>query len=101
MSAVNAGSVADLKPNEKKVVEVNGAKVLVVNLNGSIFAIGDKCTHRGCSLSKGTIMGDNLKCACHGSTFNLKTGALVKGPAKNPEPMYKVKIEENQIMVSA
>jgi nitrite reductase/ring-hydroxylating ferredoxin subunit len=79
MTLVNVASTADLKPNEKKAVEVNGVKVLLVNLNGIFYAIGDKCTHRGCSLSKGTIMGDNLQCACHGSTFNLKTGSC-EGP---------------------
>jgi 3-phenylpropionate/trans-cinnamate dioxygenase ferredoxin subunit len=101
MAPANIASSADLKPNEKKAVEVNGAKVLLVNLNGTYYAIGDKCTHRGCSLSKGTINGDTLQCACHGSTFNLKTGEVVKGPAKNPEPKYNVKVENNQVLISA
>ncbi len=101
MVPVNIASTADLKPNEKKTVEVNGAKVLLVNLNGTYYAIGDKCTHRGCSLSKGTIKDDTLQCACHGSTFNLKTGEVVKGPAKNPEPKYNVKVENNQVLISA
>jgi len=100
MTLVNVASTADLKPNEKKAVEVNGTKVLLVNLGGTYYAIGDKCTHRGCSLSKGTIMGDNLQCACHGSTFNLKTGAVVKGPAKNPELKYEVKVEGDKISIN-
>ena len=101
MTDVNVAYSADLKPNEKKAVTVNGVKVLLVNLNGTYFAIGDKCTHQGCSLSNGTIKGDTVQCACHGSTFNLKTGDVIKGPAPKPEPKYEVKVEGNKISINA
>jgi len=80
-------------------LELGGKPVLLVNLDGSFYAIGGKCTHRGCMLKDGTIKGERIQCACHGSTFELKTGALFKGPAMEPEPYFEVKIEGDQVLI--
>jgi nitrite reductase/ring-hydroxylating ferredoxin subunit len=42
-----------------------------------------------------------VKCPCHGSKFNVKTGEVVHGPAAKPEPKYTVKVEEGQILIDA
>jgi 3-phenylpropionate/trans-cinnamate dioxygenase ferredoxin subunit len=54
----------------------------------------------GCMLSDGELTGENVKCVCHGSIFSLKTGGVVKGPARQPEPAYQVKVEGEDIMVA-
>jgi nitrite reductase/ring-hydroxylating ferredoxin subunit len=72
---------------------------LLVDLENEYYAIGGKCTHRGCMLSDGTLEGSRIRCICHGSTFELKTGAVYKGPAAKPEPSYRVRIEDDQIQV--
>jgi nitrite reductase/ring-hydroxylating ferredoxin subunit len=100
MALVKVASAGDLKPNQMKAVDAEGKPVLLVNLNGTFYAIGNKCTHRGCLLSKGTLNGDTVKCGCHGSIFDVKTGNVVKGPAKNAEPKNEVKIENDQVMIS-
>ena len=50
-------------------------------------------------LVDGTLEGSNVKCRCHGSTYDLKTGAIVKGPTTAPEPSYRVKIDNGAIYV--
>ena len=82
-----------------KSVDVNGKTILLTNLRDEYYAIGDKCTHRNCKLSKGTLNGDVVKCPCHGSRFNVKTGEALGGPAVKPEPKYEIKIEDNQIQI--
>jgi nitrite reductase/ring-hydroxylating ferredoxin subunit len=99
MAVIKLASTTDLKPNQMKEVKANGASILLVNLDGSFYAIGNKCTHRGCALSRGALSGDTLKCACHGSVFNVKTGKVVHGPAKKPEPKYELQISGDQILV--
>jgi nitrite reductase/ring-hydroxylating ferredoxin subunit len=99
MTPIKLASTADLKPNQMKAVNANGTPILLVNLNGSFYAIGNKCTHRGCALSNGTLNGDTLKCACHGSVFNVKTGEVIGGPAKKPEPKYELQVSGDQILV--
>ena len=100
LALVKLASVEDLKPNQMKAVEANGKKILLVNLSGTYYAIGNKCTHRGCILSNGSLKGDTVQCGCHSAVFDVKTGNVVKGPAKEPEPKYAVKVENGQVMVS-
>lgn len=99
MGFIVAASSSELKPGDIKGVEVEGKEIALVNLDGQIFAIGNRCTHMSCLLSDGSLMADGVHCACHGSVFDPRTGGVVKGPAKNPEPAYAVNIEGNQIQV--
>ena len=98
MTLVKLVSVEDLKPNQMKAAEANGKKILVVNLNGTYYAIGNKCTHRNCLLSNGKLKDDTVQCSCHGTIFDVKTGNVIKGPAKEPEPKYAVTVENDQVM---
>lgn len=91
---------SDLGPNEVKAVQADGKNVLVANISGEYFAIGNVCTHMGCRLSNGTLTGENIECPCHGSTFSVKSGNFVKGPARKPEPVYQIKVEGGQILVN-
>jgi nitrite reductase/ring-hydroxylating ferredoxin subunit len=90
----------DLAPNEMRGVQVDGKKILVANIAGKYYAIGNVCMHMGCSLSDGTLFGENVECPCHGSNYNVKAGSIVKGPTKKPEPAYEVKVEGGRVLVS-
>ena len=90
--------VKDLKPNQMTSVEAGGKEIVVVNLDGAYYAIGNRCTHMGCMLSDGTLRGETVTCPCHGSIFDVKTGSVMKGPAKKPEPAYQTKTEGEQIL---
>ena len=100
MGFVRLASINDLKPNEMKGTAVDGEPVLLVNLNGSYYAIGNRCTHMGCMLSNGTLKGDTVQCLCHGSVFDVKTGNIIKGLAKKPEPKYELRVSDDQILVN-
>lgn len=89
----------DLALGNMKAVEVKGKSILLANLDGEYYAMGNKCTHRGCNLSKGILTGEIIKCPCHGSRFNIKTGEAVGGPAAKPEQKYQVKKEQDQIQI--
>ena len=81
MSKVQVGLVKDVPSGTMKGFKAGDKGVLVSNIDGRFYAINDRCTHRGCSLSKGRLEGDVVTCPCHGSRFNVKTGAIVRGPA--------------------
>lgn len=93
------GLAQDLVYNPLKGIEIEGKLILVVKLAESFFAIGNKCTHRGCKLSTGKLDGETVWCPCHGSVFNVRTGEVVKGPAKNPEPSYPVTEEKGELSI--
>jgi 3-phenylpropionate/trans-cinnamate dioxygenase ferredoxin component len=89
----------EVRAGKMKLVEANGTPILLVNISGEYCAIGNKCTHRGCKLSSGTLEGEIVKCPCHGSKFNVKTGEVIHGPAAKPEPKFTVKVEKDQILI--
>ena len=88
-----------LPAGKMTAVDSNGQSILVANVNGAYYAIRNICTHMGCHLSEGVLKGSRVQCPCHGSTFDVTTGALVKGPAKDPESSFKVIVRENEILV--
>jgi nitrite reductase/ring-hydroxylating ferredoxin subunit len=90
---------SDIAEGEKKGLKAKNKEILVVNLDGNCYALNDKCTHLGCKLSDGSISGGNIVCPCHGSTFEIKTGKVVKGPAQKPLKSFKVKRDGKDILV--
>jgi nitrite reductase/ring-hydroxylating ferredoxin subunit len=99
MAKVQVGLAKDVAPGTMKGFRAEGRGIVVSNTDGKFSAVGDKCTHRGCSLSKGRMESEVVTCPCHGSRFNLKTGAVVRGPATEPEPAYPVTVEGGGIWV--
>ena len=99
MPAKKIGLVKDFDFVPLKGITVSGKEILVVKTGKNFFAIGNTCTHMGCRLSSGKLEGETIHCVCHGSTFNLKTGEIVKGPATRPEPSYAVTVEKGELFI--
>lgn len=99
MAKVQVALVKDVPPGTMKGYTAADAKILISNIGGTFSGIGDRCSHRGCLLSKGRMEGEVVTCPCHGSKFNLKTGAVVRGPAEKDQPAYRVTIEGDGIQV--
>jgi nitrite reductase/ring-hydroxylating ferredoxin subunit len=76
-----------------------GTRITLANVAGTIFAIDDTCTHRGCSLGDGKLDGSTVQCACHGSRFDVTSGAVVRGPAEDPVRSYPVQIAGGEVQV--
>lgn len=86
--------------NEKDVVEgvlfglrVAEVPVLLVRLEGRIYALGRMCTRQYVDLADGKIEDGCVVCPLHGSKFDLVTGAALTLPAIEPEPVYNVKVD--------
>jgi len=101
MEFVKVASTKDLSPNKMIGVKAESNDILIANFAGKYYAIGNSCTHRDCKLSDGKLKDGSITCPCHGSVFDIKTGNVLHGPAKNPEPVYQVKVEGDQILVKA
>jgi nitrite reductase/ring-hydroxylating ferredoxin subunit/uncharacterized membrane protein len=78
-------------------VQAAGAPILLTRLGGQLQAIGDTCTHLGCSLSEGALEGDQVVCPCHGSRFHLPGGHVAAGPAAAPAPAFDVRVREGRV----
>ena len=95
---IEIASTKDVTQGKMMGVEKNGKALLIANVDGTYHAIGNICTHMGCKLSDGTLIGDTVQCVCHGSIFNLKTGAVEQGPAEKPEPSFSLRVDGDKIL---
>jgi nitrite reductase/ring-hydroxylating ferredoxin subunit len=90
---------APLKENEFRVSEVPPGSVLllgdvaVFNVEGGFCATQALCPHRQGPLSEGTLDGSTVTCPLHGAQFNVWTGVVLRGPAKDPLKTYAVTVD--------
>ena len=94
-------STDEVPPGVTRKVDFDGKDLLLANVDGNYYAIGDVCTHEEGPLDEGILHHYEIECPWHGSRFDLKTGAVTQGPAGPPEPSYEVLIESKNILVRA
>jgi 3-phenylpropionate/trans-cinnamate dioxygenase ferredoxin component len=82
-----------------KKIMLGSQQVLLANVNGKFYAIGNVCTHMGGPLDKGKLAGNEVECPWHGSHFDVTTGQVKRGPAGRPEPVYETKVEGNEVQI--
>lgn len=98
---VSAGAAEALAEGGMVVVELGGAEVLVTRSGGELYALDNECSHRGCNLSDGEVEGHEVACPCHGAVFDLRSGAVLDGPAPTAQRTYPVRVVDGQIEVIA
>jgi nitrite reductase/ring-hydroxylating ferredoxin subunit len=103
---VRAAGKAEIPTGKMKVVKLEGKEVLIANVNGNYYAIGNRCTHAEGDLSQGVLEGNVVTCPRHHARFDVTTGKLVSPPKIGPfhpkandEPAYAVKVENEDILV--
>ena len=92
---------ADLPEGEPKRVTVGDAPVMVVRTGGGVYALADRCSHRGGPLSDGEIADGCVTCPWHGSVFRLEDGSVERGPAAYPQPALEVRVSGGGVEVRA
>ena len=95
---VTVGKTDDLQPGECKVVEANGKKFALFNVNGTFHALANTCCHKGGPLGEGTLEGDIVTCPWHQWQFKVNTGENVQD-SETKIDSFKVKVEDNEVKV--
>lgn len=90
-----------LAPSVPTSVVVSDTPVLLIRHPDGIHAIHDRCSHRGCLLSEGSLDGEVVQCGCHGSRFRLADGGLERGPATTGQPAFEVRERGGRLEVRA
>lgn len=96
-----AVALADVPRDGATAVDLEGRKVLVSRIDGRIAAIENACTHAGGPLAMGRVRDGVVTCPWHGSCFRLRDGAVVKGPAQNPQPMLEARVRDGWVELRA
>jgi 3-phenylpropionate/trans-cinnamate dioxygenase ferredoxin subunit len=90
---------ADLPPGERLFVELDGKPIVVFNLAGQLFAIGDVCSHDNGPLGDGDVEEEEVVCPRHGARFDLRSGKAASLPAVVDIPAYPVRVVDGIIEV--
>ena len=81
-------------------LEVDGELVCLARVKGEIYAFTDNCTHISGPLNEGDLEGCTITCPWHGAQFDVSTGKVLRGPARQDLFTYPVKIEGESIFIS-
>ena len=73
-------------------LEDRKARISIARVDDRLYAFDDLCTcaDERCPLSGGLLTGTTIMCQCHGSRFDITTGAVINGPATNDLKVYEV-----------
>lgn len=109
-------SVDEIRPGQRKIVEVAGRSIGVFNLSGEFFALRNRCPHQGGPLCEGklwgllespapgefsyTRRGEILTCGWHGWEFDVRTGQSWCDPRRLRARTYAVSVESGSQLVA-
>jgi 3-phenylpropionate/trans-cinnamate dioxygenase ferredoxin component len=91
----------ELPSGEARRFDIGKRRIVVVRIGDDVYAIGDRCTHQDISLAEGEVHAEErtIECWKHGSEFSLETGEPLSLPATRPEPVYEVRVEDDDVVV--
>jgi 3-phenylpropionate/trans-cinnamate dioxygenase ferredoxin subunit len=108
---------ADLPPGSRKLVQVGERAIVVFNIRGELFALSDKCPHRGGPLSQGKLTGlvqsrapgtydysrpgEIIRCPWHNWEFDVRTGRSWCDPQRLRLMNYAVSVESGASLVES
>jgi 3-phenylpropionate/trans-cinnamate dioxygenase ferredoxin component len=78
-------------------------RISVARVDDRLYAFGDLCTcaKPACPLSGGLLTGTTIMCQCHGSRYDITTGAVIAGPAVEALDVYEVQEVDGSIHLRA
>lgn len=88
-------------PGEMQVHWVGDTPVCVINYEGELYALEDRCSHEDFELSQGEFDAEagTLECVLHGAKFDVKNGAPLCAPAYRSVLKFAVKRENGRVLV--
>src|SRR5579871_3813199 len=112
MARYVVATVSEIKPGDRKIVEVAGRSIGIFNIRGEFFALRNRCPHQGGPLCTGRLagfltasvpgeyrysrQGEILRCPWHGWEFDVRTGQSWFDPAQVRVRRYDVIIEQDE-----
>ena len=97
---IKVAELNDLADGELMAVEVDDELVCLARVEDSVYAFTDNCTHISGPLNEGELDGEVLTCPWHGAQFNVRTGKVLRGPARQDIQIYPVRVDGDSILVS-
>jgi 3-phenylpropionate/trans-cinnamate dioxygenase ferredoxin component len=96
---VEIAPASELPNGERLFVEIEGKQIVIFNIAGQFFSIGDVCSHDDGPVGEGDIEGYKITCPRHGAEFDVRTGKAMQLPAVVDIPAYPVQVRDGNIFL--
>jgi 3-phenylpropionate/trans-cinnamate dioxygenase ferredoxin subunit len=97
---IKVADLSDVQENSLFPLEADGELICLTKIDGTIYAFTDNCTHISGPLNEGELEGCTITCPWHGAEFDVRTGKVLCGPARQDLVTYPVKVENDGIYIS-
>jgi len=97
--SIEVGRSAELKDNQMKLIRIGEKRIVICKSDKGFVAFDDRCTHRGGSLAGGVLICGTVQCPWHGSQFNVYSGAVHAGPAKERINYYPITESQGKLFI--
>ncbi len=98
-SAVEVAHVDELEKDQMKLLHIDGRRIVLARTEEGYVAFDDRCSHRGGSLAAGTLICGTVQCPWHGTQFDVKTGAVKTGPARDKINTYLLREKDGKVFL--
>jgi nitrite reductase/ring-hydroxylating ferredoxin subunit/uncharacterized membrane protein len=82
--------------DQMKLLHSKGKRIVAARSENGLVAFSDRCTHRGGPLSDGVMICGTVQCPWHGSQFDVHTGKVKAGPAKENIKTYSLTVDNKE-----
>lgn len=97
-SWIKAATRQEIGPGRFKLVELQGRKVVLYNVDGSFYATDNTCAHRGGPLGHGIFQEGIVTCPWHAWQFDVRSGQAIFDPGMKVAT-FPVKVDGDDILV--
>jgi nitrite reductase (NADH) small subunit len=98
---IDIGALSDIPVQGARVVKTAAGCVAVFRTaDDRVFAMDDRCPHKGGPLSEGIVHGTAVTCPLHAWVFSLETG-MAQGADDGAVATYPARIEAGRVLLDA
>lgn len=87
----------ELKVDQMKLVHIKDKRIVIGRTEKGWVAFDDRCPHKGGSLAGGAMICETVQCPWHGSQFDVRSGTVKAGPAKDKIKAYTISEEAGKV----
>lgn len=96
---VDIGSLAELESTSRLEGDVDGFRVRVAKVGGTLYAFEDRCTHDDSPFDDAPIEDCEIICPRHGARFSLQSGEALSPPAYEPLRIFEARESDGRVLV--
>jgi nitrite reductase (NADH) small subunit len=101
MNFVDIGALVDIPVQGARIVKTAfGCAAIFRTADDQVFALEDRCPHKGGPLSEGIVHGTSVTCPLHNWVFDMATG-MAQGADDGRISTYPVRVESGRIVLDA